>query len=252
MRVVSLVPSWTETLLAAGVNVVGRTRFCVHPAPLVPGIPAVGGTKDLREEELAALAPDLVIVDKEENLPFMAQAGGGAWRTHITHVRAADDISAELEALAALLNNEYLRGLAAEWREELSHPHYPDRRAKDFPGVIDWIRRPVAEPETILYLIWRGPWMAAGPDTFVGSLISHLGYGARLPKFAEKYPKLDLSDFDPATTLLLFSSEPYPFGAKVAELGALGFPAALVDGEAFSWFGIRSLAFLRQARAGRT
>lgn len=246
MRVVSLVPSWTETLLACGVNVVGRTRFCVHPDSAA-GLPAVGGTKDLKVAELAALKPDLVIVDKEENLPFMAEAHG--WKTHVTHVRSADDVPHELDTLAAILGNAPLAKLAEEWRQELAAPAYPQTKAENLPGVIQWIRPPTGEPETLLYLIWRGPWMAVSRDTFVGSMFTQVGFGGRLPQFPERYPKVDLGSFDPRTTTLLFSSEPYPFGKKIAELGALDFASALVDGEAYSWFGIRSLRFLQKQRA---
>lgn len=247
MRVVSLVPSWTETLLHCGVNVVGRTRFCVHPRELVGAVPAVGGTKDLKLEELIALKPDLVLVDKEENLPFMAETHG--WQTLITHVEKADDVPEELERLARTLGNEALGGLAGEWREELEHPAYPAARIENLPGVLEWIRRPDSEPETIVYLIWRGPWMSVSRNTFVGSMLSQVGYGGRLPPFEQKYPKIDLGAFDPKKTLLLFSSEPYPFGHKKQELLGLDFPAALVDGEAYSWFGLRSLRFLQGLRA---
>jgi iron complex transport system substrate-binding protein len=247
MRVVSLVPSWTETLLSCGVNVVGRTRFCVHPAGQVGAIPAVGGTKDLKREELATLKPDIVIVDKEENLPFMAEEGS-RWRTHITHVEAADDVPAELDRLRDVLGNETLGSLANEWREELDHPSFPNARVETLPGILNWIRHPEEEPEVLLYLIWRGPWMAISRNTFVGSMLSQLGFGGRIPTFEAKYPKVDLGNYDPRKTLLLFSSEPYPFGHRKQELAGLEFPSALVDGEAYSWFGERSLRFLQNAR----
>lgn len=246
MRVVSLVPSWTETLLAAGVNVVGRTRFCVHADP---AIPVVGGTKDLRIEELEALGPDLVLVDKEENLPWMARSRG--WKVHCTHIQGVRDVAPALDELAGLLENVKLAGWAREWRAELADPPRP--RPAVVPGFLRWVKepeRPSLLPSRWLYLIWRGPWMTVSPATFVGSVFSHLGYGDRLPAFREKYPKIDLGHFDPADTLLLFSSEPYPFGKKTQELRGLGFPSALVDGEAFSWFGLRSLRFLQKSRSG--
>ena len=63
----SLVPSWTETLICAGVDVVGRTRFCIHPEGKVGSIAALGGTKNLKSQELMNLKPDLIILDQEEN-----------------------------------------------------------------------------------------------------------------------------------------------------------------------------------------
>lgn len=251
MRVVSLVPSWTETLLACGVDVVGRTRFCVHPEPAAGAIPVVGGTKDLDPARLAELRPELLLLDREENLPWMADAAPGVARVHATHVQTADDVPRELDALAGILGNDRLRGLAEEWRAVLETPCYPRDRVAELPGVLKWLKPPAAEPERLLYLIWRGPWMAVSRDTFVGSMLSQVGFGGRLPAFAEKYPKIDLDDYEPAKTLLLFSSEPYPFAKKAKELAGLDFPAAIVDGEAYSWFGLRSLRFLQRRQHER-
>ena len=242
MRVVSLVPSWTETLLECGVKIVGRTRFCVHPER-ASAIPAIGGTKDLKLHELKALQPDIVLVDKDENLPWMAEEHG--WRTHVTHVQAASDLPRELARLAALLENPGLMSLGRAWETELRKP-YPSRSVEQLPGVLEWWRRPASEPERIVYLIWRDPWMAVSRETFVGSMFEHLGFGRLFPEFSQRYPRLDLASFDPDRTLLLFSSEPFPFAVKKPELGA--FSGALVDGEAYSWFGIRSLEFLRRSR----
>lgn len=246
MRVVSLVPSWTETLLESGVNVVGRTRFCVHPKGTVESIPSLGGTKEIHLESLAKLQPDLVILDKEENLPHMAETKG--WRVHCTHIESADDVPKELEALSSILANRELSNLAETWRSELARPFYPREKVAQLPGVLQWVREPKEEPEILLYMIWRGPWMTLSRNTFVGSMLSHLGFGGRLPSFNEKYPKIDLGDFDPAKTLLLFSSEPYPFLQKARELTSLDFPSAIIDGEAYSWFGSRSLRFLQNSR----
>lgn len=242
LRVVSMVPSWTETLLHAGVDVVGRTRFCIHPQT-AGSIPTVGGTKDFNPEEIAALRPDILLLDKEENVPSMAAAG---FRVHCTHVQGTEDVPRELDGMAELFSAPKLAQLAGEWRTCLASPAYPKERALEIPGVLDWVKRPTSEPETFLYLIWRSPWMCVSRNTFVGAMLTQVGFGGRLPHFQTPYPKLDLGDYDPSTTMLLFSSEPYPFRAKKQELGALGFPAAIVDGEAYSWFGLRSLRFLQE------
>lgn len=242
MRVVSFVPSWTETLLASGVNVVGRSRFCIHPEG-AKAIPAVGGTKNFKMEALEELKPDLVILDKEENTPEMADSRG--WKVHCSQVKRTDDVPEELDRLAAILGNSTLGKLAEDWRIQLASPTYPKEKVAALPGVIDWLKEPETEPEQIVYLIWRSPWMAISRDTFIGNMLSQVGYGGRLPHFQDRYPKVDLGSFDPAKTLLLFSSEPYPFAEKRRELLALDFPSALVDGEAYSWFGLRSLRFLQ-------
>jgi hypothetical protein len=226
------------------VEVVGRTRFCVHPASAKP-IPVVGGTKDLKLDALKALRPDILLVDKDENLPWMAEEHG--WKTVCTHVASAGHVPAELRKLSQVLKSEKLGGLAAEWEKVLARPAPPGRKVSELPGVLEWWRRPDREPARLLYLIWRDPWMAVSRDTFVGSLLAHVGFGALLPGFSGRYPELELESFDPASTLLLFSSEPFPFGKKRAEAESLGYACALVDGEAYSWFGIRSLRFLQRS-----
>ena len=168
---------------------------------------------------------------------------------HSTHVQTADDMPGELEKLGAALRNQKFSALAGEWRKVLERPAYPKRSVAEIPGVIQWLRPPKKEPEQILYLIWRGPWMAVARNTFAGSMLSQVGFGGAIPHFTEKYPKLDLGNFSPEKTLLLFSSEPYPFAKKPKELLSLDFPSAIVDGEAYSWFGVRSLRFLQSTKA---
>ena len=98
----------------------------------------------------------------------------------------------------------------------------------------------------VLYVIWKDPWMGVSRDTFIGSVLDRFWWGGLLPVFPVKYPELELTKYDPARTLLLFSSEPYPFLKRRAELDGLGFPYAFVDGESLSWFGVRTLAFLER------
>jgi hypothetical protein len=236
MRVVSLVPSWTETLLEAGVNVVGRTRFCLHPRERVKDIPRVGGTKDWNWPRIQALKPDLLILDQEENPKFMAE------QTEIpylaTHVTSVGDLPKELERLATATQAERLRQMAEEWREVLSRPVPPPG---ELPGVIEWGQQPTHTIDKIVYVIWRAPWMRVGRETFIGSVLARLNVGLE----PGKYPEFDPKTYDPARTLLLFSSEPFPFLKHRAECAALGFAHAFVDGEKFSWFGTRSFRFLQ-------
>lgn len=240
-RVVSMVPSWTETLLWAGVEVVGRTRFCIHPSEMVGSIPKVGGTKDWNLAKVRALQPDLLILDREENplemslhpeLPF--------WAGHIVGI---ESLPAALSELSVLLDSELLESLAARWgRIADSTPELV--RVEDLPGVLEWGRRPIEPVGSVVYVIWKDPWMAVGPETFIASVLSQLGL--KLYPFQQKYPRIDLGEL-PADTLLLFSSEPFPFLRKREGLDELGFPYAFVDGECFSWFGVRSLEFLESA-----
>ena len=250
MRIVSLVPSWTETLIAAGAEVVGRTRFCIHPADRVPAIPAIGGTKDIDWKAVTALKPDLLLLDREENLRRFSEES--AFPVHTTHIQGIADLEPELRALAEKTGLAKLGEFADRWREVAANPH-PACRAgaspAELPGILETWRAPGRKCGKIVYIIWKNPWMAAGRATFVGSMLTHFGWGeAILPSTTEKYPQLDFASLDPERSFLLFSSEPFPFARYKEEVLALGFAAGLIDGEAYSWFGLRSLEFLERNR----
>ena len=251
MRVISMVPSWTETLLRVNIDVVGRTKFCVHPADRVASIPVVGGTKKVNWDRVRELAPDLLVLDQEENPRSIADRSPVPY--HATHVRAASDVAGELAALAARLDGDPgLLAFAERWRYYTMGPPPQSRPPTELPGVIEWIRRPTEQHDRFVYLIWRDPWMAVGPSTFIGSMFARLGFGAAHGELPGKYPAVDLAQFDRRRTVLLFSTEPYPFARYrdvMVELADSGFSAALVDGEAYSWFGVRSLQFLEQELA---
>ena len=243
MRVVSLVPSLTETLLVAGVEVVGRTRYCVHPGPLAKEIPIVGGTKDLSWDKLVALGADLLVLDQEENLPWMLEQS--PIPVHVFHATEIAVMPGELRRLSndfAGPSREALNRMADRWEKVVAAPV----KAWDWthlPGELK--REGLARPwDQVLYLIWKKPWMSVAKDTFIASVFEKLGAGSYWPPFAQKYPEVDLADFSPDKTLLLLSSEPYPFGNKWEAEKELPFTKVLVDGESFSWFGLRTLQFL--------
>lgn len=244
MRVVSLVPSWTETLLECGVDVVGRTRFCIHPEARVKSIPAVGGTKDWELAKIEALQPDLLILDQEENPKWMSEKS--PCRSASTHVTSSDNVGRELEKLARLLNNEGLESLGRRWRalEKLSKNWDP---SLEIPGLIEWGRPATEEVAQVVYVIWKAPWMTVSKGTFIGSVLTKLGFGNYLLDIDGRYPEINLGALDPSKTLVLFSSEPFPFLKIKTQIGAVWQgPYAFVDGESFSWFGIRSLKFLER------
>lgn len=251
-----MVPSWTETLLACGCDVVGRTRFCIHPVA-ARWIPVVGGTKTIDWSRVSALKPDLLLLDQEENPRAMHEESPiDVFTTHITSVR---DVAAEIDRLALRLGDGAgsLRDVAARWSRVATVTTQPLKAWRDLPGVIEWLRPP-EDPSVgpVTYLIWRDPWMAIGPGTFIASILEAVGVPPAnlVPTVAEtagaKYPTLD-PDLLPRDTVLLASSEPYPFHRKREALLALDRPVALVDGESFSWFGLRSLSFLESVAHAR-
>jgi hypothetical protein len=243
MRIVSLVPSWTETLIENGCEVVGRTRFCIHPKVPVKSIPIVGGTKDWHWERILALKPDVLVLDREENPKFMAD------QTEIpvvdTHVQSITDLPREVLKLSKVCPSGRLDEMALAWEKVLAlKPLSRWDGESDFPGLLEWGRTPGTEIKRIEYVIWKEPWMGVSKDTFIGSVLEHCGFKRLVPQYAVKYPKLELNDAEKESTLLLFSSEPFPFLRIKNSLAELGYPFALVNGESFSWFGVRSLRFL--------
>lgn len=247
MRVISLVPSITETLIECGVDVVGRTRFCIHPEQRVKDIPTVGGTKEANWDKCVALNADLVILDKEENTREMAAQCPLPWcALHITSVQSVGD---ELHRLATLLSSPQLADIAQQWRALAGRNQTFKGNWQSLPGIREYHELQPAKIEKLEYLIWRGPWMGIGQGTFIHSVLEFLGLGAYLQLHTDKYPTLTDDALNSKDTLYLFSSEPYPFARYWDDIKTMGINAAIVDGEAYSWYGIRSL---RALQAGAT
>ncbi|TVQ75830.1 MAG: cobalamin-binding protein [Flavobacteriales bacterium] len=232
-KIVSLVPS--QTLLLADLDldseVVGITKFCVHPHEWRKKKTIIGGTKKIHHEKIHDLQPDLIIANKEENNREDIEALEQHYQVYVSEVedlessiRMIEDIgrmTGKLES-AKKINEEIIRGFS---KLKVSK-----------------------KPESILYFIWKNPWMVAGNDTFISAMIEKCGWKnaaqqARYPTVTEA----DIQEINPEIVFL--SSEPFPFKQKhIQELQNL-LPQArieLVDGEMFSWYGsalVRSAAY---------
>lgn len=241
MRVVSMVPSWTETLLKAGIQVVGRTRFCIHPPKMITNIPVVGGTKDVDWSLVTDLKPDLVLFDQEENPLEMAEECPLPYLA--THVNSLSSLQKELARLGEHFENAQLMEYSVDAYDILQAPK-PQWKNSPPPGFLEWVKMPSRPYSEVLYLIWKKPWMSVSRETYIGSVLEALG--AKVVTFPEedRYPVIELEDYKDA--FMLFSSEPFPFQKKVSELKALGVEGAIVNGESYSWFGVRSLEFLKE------
>lgn len=247
MRTVSLVPSWTETLIESGADVVGRTRYCIHPRNRVGSIPVVGGPRDPDWTQIAALHPHLVVVDQEENPPD-ALAGANA-PLLVSHVRDIASLVSDLERFADRYGNSgkvgsRLADLAGRWRTVGQRPRSTDIR--QLSGTLKWIRKPDSDVSKILYLVWKDPWIAASRQTFIGSMFDAFGLGDRFCRFDTAYAQIDLKTFDKRSVLLIFASEPFPFASPdaAAIVRDMSNPAVVVDGTLYCWYGLRSLRFL--------
>lgn len=220
-RVVSLVPSVTETLLAWGVVPVGVTRFCEHPE-----LPAVGGTKNPDLERIVALAPDLVVVDREENRRPDADALTAAGvALHVTHVRAVADVAPTLAALREAL------GLGEGKGSALPPPAQPER------------------PVRVYVPIWRRPWMSISGATYGSSVLAAAGADNVLAGHPDAYPAVgpdEVAALRPDAVLA--PSEPYPFAARHAGLFAGLAPMVPVDGKDLFWWGTRTPAAVARLR----
>ncbi len=242
MKIISMVPSWTETLLMSGIQVVGRTRYCIHPDHEVKRVAIVGGTKEWDLALVRKLDPDFILLDKEENSKEMFEA----WpeKCIVTHIEKVEDVAPELALLNQKFENVQLRDFSERW-QRVAALEIRARSSKEIPGVLKWIKPIDSEIENLVYVIWRKPWMTINQDTFIASVLTHLGLGERISRHTKKYYEFEMQELLPKS-LLLFSSEPYPFLKMSKGLNDFGAASAIVNGEDFSWFGVRSLVFLEK------
>jgi ABC-type hemin transport system substrate-binding protein len=235
-RIVSLIPSVTESLFCLGLGdrVVGITDWCIHPRDRVSGLPRVGGTKNPSVRQILELEPDLVIASREENrkrtVVALRAAGVDVW---VIDPRTVLDGVALLCELAEL-------GATAEAVESVVRPVEEAVRAAEEQRPAHGLR--------VFCPIWKKPWMAVGGDTYASSLLELCG-GANV--FADRgdrrYPIVEFDQIvSAAPDVILLPSEPYDFGPRdVLELAALTLPAArngrihLIDGTLVSWYGPR-------------
>lgn len=241
MRIVSLVPSWTATLLTAGVSPVGRTRFCIHPKTSVDTISIVGGTKSVDWNKVKSINPDLVLMDKEENTLAMAEeCPFPLLTTHVTDWLSMID---GLKLITAHLPDQPLNSLIAR-AEHLARCSRPAWNWQHPPGLLEWIQPPTRPYSSVSYVIWKKPWMVIQQNTFIADVLQRLGADVLTVDSTSpnKYPAVELEQLK--ESLVLFSSEPYPFAEKLPELRRLGIEGALVDGECYSWFGVKAIEFM--------
>ena len=248
-RIVSLVPSLTETLLALGLReqLVGRTGFCIHPREIVRDIPKVGGTKDVKLDALRRLAPTHVLANIDENeAPTVEAIRRFVPHVVVTHPNAPADNLALYRLLGGIFGRQpQAESLCARLRRQL-----------DAVGAERWPN------ETVLYLIWKEPWMTVAADTYIARTLAAVGWQVPHPaggeRGAARYPRLaDLDAAAAGVDRVLLSSEPYRFGeAQARELRQryAPRPVDLIDGEWTSWYGVRAidgLARLAEFRRAR-
>lgn len=229
-RIVSLVPSQTELLFDLGLDeqIVGVTRFCVHPEGKKKEKKNVGGTKQVDFDRVEALKPDLIIGNKEENQQEQIEELQKHYPVWMSDIKTLDDSLEMMRLLGELTGTtQKAQSIIIQVR-------------KDFEAFESKLERPLKTA----YFIWKKPYMAVGGDTFINDMLKRCGM---VNVFAPdtRYPKVDIEELKQlCPEIILLSSEPYPFKDRhIAELHT-ELPNAiikLVDGELFSWYGSRLL-----------
>ncbi|MEO0337640.1 MAG: helical backbone metal receptor, partial [Bacteroidota bacterium] len=230
-RIISLVPSITELLFDLGLDhrIVGRTKFCIHPKDQCKKVVQIGGTKSLHFDRIAALEPDLIIGNKEENDQQQIEYLKAKYPVWLSDVITIEDALSMIFNLGILLDcknqaNALLKGIQQSLKQI--------KKEK--------------QPKEVAYLIWREPMMAAAQNTFINSMIETAGWKNTFADL-ERYPEINIDLLKKkAPDYLFLSSEPFPFKEKHIQDFQQHLPntkVRLIDGELFSWYGSRMQYF---------
>lgn len=225
-KIISLVPSQTELLFDLGLDerVSGITKFCIHPRQWLTAKTVIGGTKNFWFDVIDEIKPDLIIGNKEENYKEGILKLREKYPVWISDIISLDDSLTAIKSIGEIT----------------------DAKAKAL-GIVDQIENSFSrirkfKRQSALYMIWRNPWMAAGNNTFINTMLSKLGLKNCLEE-KSRYPELDANEINTLSPDVIFlSSEPFPFQEKhIEELKQICPHASimLVDGEMFSWYGSR-------------
>ncbi|MBA2746779.1 MAG: ABC transporter substrate-binding protein [Flavisolibacter sp.] len=227
-RIISLVPSQTELLFELGLEkeVIGITKFCIHPRQWFRNKIRIGGTKQIDIEKIKSLEPNLVIANKEENEKAQVENIAKTfpvWVSDIQNLTQALEMIGMIgkicdkETKASELIRKILDGF-----EPLEKPNHKTDR------------------QDCCYLIWKDPYMTVGGDCFINDMLERAGFN-NVFKHLQRYPEIQVEELVHCP-LIFLSSEPYPFGDKHIHELKIKLPHTrieLVDGELFSWYGSR-------------
>jgi ABC-type Fe3+-hydroxamate transport system substrate-binding protein len=230
-RIISLVPSQTELLYDLGLEeeVIGITKFCIHPESWFRNKIRVGGTKTVDLDRIKVLQPDLIIANKEENVREQIEILAKDYPIWISDVNNLTEALDMIEQIGTITDRkEQAKAISKNIQQAFGNFKKETTNTK--------IRT--------AYLIWKDPYMTIGGDTFIHHMLDKAGFD-NLFASSQRYPEVSISDLQKGNCqLLLLSSEPYPFKQKHIDELQSQLPHTkilLVDGEAFSWYGSRLL-----------
>lgn len=234
-RIISLVPSQSELLWDLGLRneLIGITKFCIHPKEMFNNVERVGGTKKINFKKIAALQPDLIIGNKEENEQSQIEELMKQYKVWMSDIYTLTDALQMIDNLGQITNKQKrATELAAAIKVNFSQLSEKITKKND--------------PVSVAYFIWRKPYLVAGHSTFINEMLKLCGFKNVFEKgFSSRYPEVSVAEISKAKPDVVFlSSEPFPFKEKhIQELKQL-LPHSkimLVDGEMFSWYGSRLL-----------
>lgn len=225
-KIISLVPSLTELLLDCGLEnqIVGRTKFCIHPAEKVDKIPKVGGTKKINFDSVFAQNPDIILANKEENTKEDIELLAKHYPVYLSDIKTIQDLIVFIEDFSTYIPEMDTVDIV----EDL-------KKTKEFR---------IFNGQRVVYLIWQNPLMTVGSGTYINHILDTSGF-VNVFSHMSRYPEITASEIEQFKPDYLFlSSEPYPFNISHTESFNALFPdirTVLVDGEMFSWYGSRTL-----------
>ncbi len=231
-KIISLVPSQSELLWDLGLQqeLIGITKFCVHPKEMFHSVKRIGGTKTIKLDEIAKLNPDLIIANKEENQQEQIEELCKYFPVYISNILTIQDALQMIEQVGLICNREHA--------------------AKDIAKKINeqyllFINKNKRKELRVAYLIWREPYMAAGSVNFINEMLSVSQLKNVFANHEGRYPEIKIKELQKENPdLVLLSSEPYPFKEKHIKELQTHLPNTrimLVNGEMFSWYGSRLL-----------
>ena len=201
-RIISVVPSQTELLYSLKLykEVIGITKFCVHPDAWFRNKQRVGGTKNLNIELIKSLQPNLIIANKEENTQSDIETLSQQFEVYLSDIKNLDDALAMITDVGTLTNKiieaEIITSEIKECFKKITKS---------------------SEKKNAAYVIWKDPYMIAGGDTFINDMMERCGFD-NVFKSQTRYPSVTVEDIKNSNCeLLLLSSEPYPFADKHIE-----------------------------------
>lgn len=225
-RIISLVPSQTELLFDLGLDkeVVGITKFCVHPKEWRKTKTIVGGTKKLHHDKIDLLNPDLIIANKEENTKEDIEKLQSKYQVYVSDIYSIQDCFEMINDVGELVCNI--------------------ERSKSLVNSINKSVQALSKNKfgTAAYFIWKNPYMLAGANTFINEMLETAGFSNIINDEQSRYPEISIDQLKSLKPkYLLLSTEPFPFNLDdVQKLEAeTGIKTLLVDGEMFSWYGSR-------------